>query len=329
MPLFDLPLAQLIDYRPDVAEPADFDEFWSGTLAEARTHTTSVDVAEVDSGLTHVDVFDVTFPGFAGHPIKAWYARPAGVADDLPIVVNYIGYSGGRGLPHEQSLLPSAGYAYLKMDTRGQGYSGNGGDTPDPVGSDPAASGYLTRGIADPAHYYYRRVFTDAARAVDAARTLPGVDPDRVIVSGGSQGGGIATAAAALVPDVAGAMIDVPFLQYFRRAVEITASLPYAEITNYLAVHRPAVDRVWETLSYFDGVNLAKRAQAPALYSVALMDPVCPPSTVYAAYNAYGTGTGVPAAVSKQIEVYGYNGHEGGAGFQVAAQLRWLADLLR
>ncbi|TDE93943.1 acetylxylan esterase [Occultella glacieicola] len=328
MPLFDLPLAQLADYRPEIAEPADLDEFWAGTLAQARTSTATVEVAPVDSGLRHVEVFDVTFPGFGGHPIKAWYARPAGVAQDLPVIVNYLGYSGGRGLAHEVSLFPAAGYAYLRMDTRGQGYRGDGGQTPDPVGSGPATPGFLTRGIGDPADYYYRRLFTDAARAVDAARTLPGVDPARVVVSGGSQGGGIATAAAALVPDVAGALIDVPFLQHFRRAVEITGSTPYAELTAYLAVHRTSADRVWETLSYFDGVNLAKRAQAPALYSVALMDQVCPPSTVYAAYHAYGALAPAGSVVDKQIEVYPYNGHEGGGGYQVQRQLRWLSGLL-
>ena len=64
------------------------------------------------------------------------------------------------------------------MDTRGQGGQyGSGGDTPDPVGSGPAAPGFVTRGILDPATYYYRRVLTDAVRAVDAARALPGVDP--------------------------------------------------------------------------------------------------------------------------------------------------------
>ena len=47
------------------------------------------------------------------------------------------------------------------------------------------------------------------------------------------------------------------------------------------------VEQVFKTLSYFDGVNFAARAHAPALFSVALMDAVCPPATVFAAYNAY------------------------------------------
>jgi len=319
MPLFDLPLADLESYAPDVAEPDDFDSFWQRTLTEARSHDLALRVEPATSHLRNVEVFDVTFAGFGGHPIKAWYARPAAVEHELPVVVNYLGYSGGRGLPWETTLFPSAGYAYLRVDSRGQGWSqGFPGDTPDPVGHPPAVPGVMTRGLESPERYYYRRLFTDAARAVDAARELPGIARDAVVVSGGSQGGGIAIATAALVPDVAGLMADVPFLQHFRRAVELVGTSPYSEINAYLATNRLAVEQTWRTLSYVDGVNMATRGRAPSLWSVALMDTTCPPSTVYASYNRYGG--------PKEIEVYPYNGHEGGAGFQTGRQLRWLAE---
>lgn len=319
MPLFDLPLADLQTYAPEIAEPADFDDFWQRTLAEARGHDLALQVTPATSHLRHVEVFDVTFAGFGGHPIKAWYARPAGVTEDLPVVVNYLGYSGGRGLPWETTLFPSAGYAYLRVDSRGQGWNqGFPGDTPDPVGHSPAVPGVMTRGLESPEAYYYRRLFTDAARAVDAAREIPGNARDAVVVSGGSQGGGIAIATAALVPDVAGLMTDVPFLQHLRRAVEITGNAPYSEITAYLAAHRHAAEQAWRTISYIDGANMALRGRAPSLWSVAMMDATCPPSTVYASYNRYGG--------PKEIEVYGYNGHEGGGGFQTGRQLAWLAD---
>lgn len=320
MPLFDLPLAELESYRPDVAEPEDFDEFWARTLTEARGHDLALQVEPVDAALRHVEVHDVTFAGFGGHPIKAWYARPAGVTDELPVVVNYLGYSGGRGLPWDQTLLPSAGYAYLRVDSRGQGWGQNSpGHTPDPVGHTPAVPGVMTRGLESPETYYYRRLFTDAARAVDAVREIPGVARDAVVLSGGSQGGGIAIAAAGLVPDVAGLMPDVPFLQHLRRAVDLVPTSPYSEITTYLATHRDAAEQTWRTLSYIDGVNMAARGRAPSLWSVALMDMVCPPSTVYASYNRYGG--------DKEIEVYHYNGHEGGASFQTGRQLEWLRKL--
>lgn len=326
MPLFDLGLPELRSYRPDVAEPADFDEFWSATIGQARAVDLELTVRRADNALRRVESHDVTFAGFDGAPIKAWYSRPADVPAELPIVVQFVGYSHGRGLSHEHTLFPSAGFAHLVMDTRGQGFAGSGGDTTDPAGTPSSAPGLLTRGVDDPCEYYYRRVFTDAVRAVDAARELPGVDGDRLVVFGSSQGGGIAIAAAALADDVTGLVAHVPFLQHVRRAVDITAAAPYAEITRYLSVHRTQVETLWRTMSYFDGVNFAKRAGVPALYSVALMDQICPPSTVFASYNAYGERAGGP--IDKQLEVWTYNTHEGGGEYQRATDLRWLADRL-
>jgi cephalosporin-C deacetylase-like acetyl esterase len=79
MPFTDLTLSELHDYRPEVAEPDDFDRFWADTLAEAR---------------------DAVAP--------------------LPVVVEYLGYGGGRGLPEDRLRWAASGYAHLAMDTRGR-----------------------------------------------------------------------------------------------------------------------------------------------------------------------------------------------------------------
>jgi len=321
MPFFDLAPAALRTYRPEVATPADFDEFWARTLREARAAGGPVVATPYDAALSQVEVFDLVFPGFGGDPVRAWFTLPRGVDGPLPTVIQYNGYGGGRGLPHEHLAWASAGYAHLFMDTRGQGSAwGAGGETADPHGTGPSHPGFMTRGIEHQDDYYFRRVYTDGVRLVDAARTLDRVDPDRVAVTGGSQGGGIAIAVAGLVDGLVGVMPDVPFLQHFERAIGLTGSDPYGEIVRYLSIHRGAAARVYETLSYVDGVSFASRATAPALFSVALMDPVCPPSTVYASANAWG------AAV--EIEEYAFNQHEGGQAFQWVRQARWLADVL-
>ena len=149
----------------------------------------------VASGLTLVETFDVSFRirRLTGPGLAASAGRPAG---PLPAVVKYIGYGGGRGLPHEGVLWAVAGYAHLVMDTRGQGSSWTVGDTPGlRTGRRASASGLHDPGHPRPATYYYRRVFTDAVRAVEAVRAAPRGGPDRVGVTGGSQGGGIALAA--------------------------------------------------------------------------------------------------------------------------------------
>jgi cephalosporin-C deacetylase len=58
------------------------------------------------------------------------------------------------------------------------------------------------------------------------------------------------------------------------------------------------------------------------LFSVALMDAICPPSTVFTAFHAYGGGAGV----AKEIEDYTNNSHEGGVDYQIDRQASWFAE---
>jgi cephalosporin-C deacetylase len=262
----------------------------------------------------------VTFSGFAGQPIRAWLLLPKHRLGRVPAVVEFVGYGGGRGLPTQWLTWAAAGYAHLVMDTRGQGSEWSSGDTADVelTPSGPQHPGFLTRGILDPATYYYRRLIADAVRAVEVTREHPAVDPDRVVVAGASQGGGVALAATSLVGSAAAALIDVPFLSHVRRAVEITDEQPYLELRVFLSIHRHRADDAFRTLSYVDGMNFAARARTPALVSVGLMDEICPPSTVFAAFNHY--------AGPKELRVWPYNGHEAGSGAHVLEQLRFLAE---
>ncbi len=320
MPRWDLSLDELESYAPELAEPAGFDEFWEQTLAATRAHELAASFAAVDSELTAIETLEVTFAGFGGHPIHGWLHLPAGLEPGrrLPGVVQFQGYGGGRGLVHEHVLWGLAGYAHLVMDNRGQGSGWTAGDTADPVGSGPSQPGFMTRGITDCREHYYRRLFADAVRAVDALRAHARVDPDRIAVAGGSQGGAMSLAVSALAPGVSAALIDVPFLCHIARGIELADSDPYAEVTRYLRVHRTH-EQALATLSFFEGVSFARRAQVPALFSVGLMDTICPPSTVYAAYNAY--------AGPKEIAVYHENDHEGGGPVHEVRKLRWLRTL--
>ncbi|WP_432562650.1 acetylxylan esterase [Kineococcus sp. SYSU DK003] len=325
MPLTDLPLDALRTYTGDLSEPADLDAFWADSLARAREHDLELTLSPYTGpALPALQVDDVRFAGWNGDPIAAWLVRPAHLPGPLPVVVEFIGYSGGRGLPVDRTAFAAAGVAHLVVDTRGQGH-----DTPDPdpdVAGGQWARGFMTKGIDDPATYFYRRAYVDCARAVDAAHALPdvGVDVDtsRVVVRGGSQGGAFSIAAAALSGDrVAAAMVDVPFLCHIRRGAQTASDGPYLEVVDYLRRHSPEnVERAFTTLSYVDGANLASRAQVPALFSVALMDPVCPPSTVFAAFNRWGHQ-------DKDVDVWEFADHAGGIGFQVQRQLRFLDRL--
>ncbi|OYU20264.1 MAG: acetylxylan esterase [Rhodobacteraceae bacterium PARR1] len=319
MPFPDLIHPALAAYTSGVVLPDDFASFWQSTLHEARTAGGEVVVTPAATTLCAVEVLDVTFPGFGGHPVKGWLTLPRQRAGRLPLLVQYIGYGGGRGLPHENLHWAASGFAHFKMDTRGQGSVWSVGDTPDPVGAGVSFPGFMTRGVLDKDGYYYRRVFTDGVRAIDAMLTQDCIDPDRIALCGGSQGGGITLAVGGIDPRVSAILPDVPFLCDFPRALQMAAQNPYLEILRYLAQHRDHKARVMQTLAYFDGVNFARIAKAKALFSVALMDDVCPPSTVYGAFNAYGG--------DKTMVEYEFNNHEGGQAFQEQKQMDWLCTL--
>lgn len=300
----------------------DFEDFWKNTLRDYLPSDLKPAISNHASPLKLVEVFDVTIPGFNSDPIKGWFLQSASSHEKTPCIILYDGYGGGRGLPHEWLFWVNAGYRVLVMDTRGQGGGFRLSDTAD--GAYPRASqtsGYMTQGILNKNDYYYRRVFTDAVAFVRAASQLPGVDSKRLIVAGGSQGGGISIAAAALAPEVFAAMPDVPFLCNFKRATEMVDTFPYHEITLYLRIHRDQIAQVFSTLSYFDCMNLATLAHCPALVSIGMHDPICPPDTIFAMRNHY--------AGKIDTEVYEFNTHEGGSVAHQLVQAQWLDNLLR
>ena len=265
-------------------------------------------------------MFDVTFPGHGGTPIKAWLLAPRDAPPGAAFVVEYIGYGGGRGDPLDWLTFSSAGHPHLIMDLRGQGGGWRGADTPDAGDAGaPSTPGFLTRGIADPHDHYYTRLFVDAARAVDAVRAHPIAAGRPVVVSGAEPG---RRAVDRRRPpgrrggDDARRPVPVALPAGGRRS---PTNDPYRELIEYCSVHSDRVDEVFATLSYIDVVNHARHASAPALFSVGLIDEITPASTVFAAYNHYGG--------PKEIAVYPFNGHEGGQTRHLKAKLAFLADL--
>lgn len=317
----DLALRDLRRFKPTCREPHDFDAFWSkqleGARASANTPTT---VTEASTPLRTIRSWSVSFPGWGGQPIAAWLHAPTGSDGPLPCVVEYSGYGQGRGLVHERTLYAQAGYAHLVIDARGQNGATERCDTPDlgPWAVDTAS--VMTRGLARPEEMYLTRLIVDAARAVDAAQTFEVVDPRRVAVAGISQGGGLAIITAGLVADVAAVCADVPFLCHIWRGVALSTTGLYTEIRAHLAMRPELTDLARATLSYVDALHFAQRANAPALFSVAGQDCVCPPSTVFAVFNHY--------AGPKDIRVWPFNAHEGGGGLQAATRIDFLRETL-
>jgi cephalosporin-C deacetylase len=313
--------AELENYLPALTKKSDFEGFWRDTLEQNVEESPKAVLTRVASAITEVDIYDATVPGFNGDLIKGWFLTPKGLKEDRPVIVVFEGYGGGRGNFNEWLFWANCGYPTLVMDTRGQGGGHRRGDTPDgPYPRGSSSAGFMTMGIEAKENYYYRRVFSDAVAFVRAAKTLPHADANRIITTGGSQGGGIALAAASLAPEVFATMPDVPFLCHIHRALELTDSYPYQEIVNFCRIHRTDSKQALETLTYFDCMNLVTLARAHALISLGMHDPICPPDTIFAMRNHY--------AGPVDTQVWEFNMHEGGASDQNLLQAKWLQELL-
>ena len=320
--IVDKPLSELEQYRPTLTAEPDFDAFWEQTLAESNKQPLNETLAEESYPVDRVTVYKVRYDGFGqGTPVAGWYIVPKeqyriNHGGKTPAIVHYHGYSASKGTVSRYLSWALQGFCVFAVDTRGQN-----GDTPDNnTYLRGNVGGWMTKGILDPQTYYYRFAYMDCVRAVDFARTRAEVGP--IFVAGGSQGGGLTLAVAALAQDkgVVAALPDVPYLCHFQRAIEVFGDGPYHELVQYWKAYPQFVETSYRTLSYFDGMNLAPRITCPVLLSIGLLDTVCPPSTGFAVYNHVKS--------AKEIKVYPYNGHEGGADHHEEEKYRFVRKIL-
>lgn len=283
MPFSDLSPADLAAYRPPLTRQPDFDDYWADALAESASAPLNVETVHHPYPVRSAVIERLTFAGATPGRIAAWLLTPANHApgERHPAMVFYHGYSGFKGDPYDYLGWTAQGYVVLAVDVRGQ--SGDSADFAAYPGGH--VTGWMTQGITDPASYYYRGVYQDTTRAVDVVASLPTVDPDRIGVSGVSQGGGLSLVAAALNPRVRLSMPSVPFLCHFARSMQLADRGPYPELTAYCHRHPDRLETVLRTLSYVDVMNLAPRITCHVLMTVGLRDDICPASTVYATYH--------------------------------------------
>ena len=315
MAIIDLPLEQLREYRPATNGQSDLDAFWHDTLAEAANLPLNAAVETVDYPVDGLNVQRVYYDGWRGARICAWFIAKSD-ARSQPTMVFYHGYGGNKGQVYDYLGWALQGYTVMAVDIRGQ--SGDSSDSASYSGGQ--VTGWMTRGITSPDTYYYRGVYVDCVRAIDFAVNRPEVDAERIGVAGVSQGGGLSLAVAALDRRPTLAMPEVPYLCHYRRALEVTEQNPYQEIALYCHRYPDRVDTVYNTLSYFDNLNLCDRIRCPVLVTVGLRDAICPPSTIFAVYNRLG--------VEKEIRVYPFGGHEAYPSHH-EHKLRWARRVLK
>lgn len=183
MPEYDLPLIAVAPAAPPATdEPADFDLFWSQTLAAHRDIEVAPALSAASARSRELTAEAVTFAGFEGRPVAGRLITPAGAGTALPGLVEL--RPAGRAAGRDLEWLAPGGFAHLVVELPQD-------DLDDP---------------------YNRGVFTDAVRSVQALRTLTSVDPSRIAVLGAGPVAAAVVAAAGLLPDLACAIVegDIP-----------------------------------------------------------------------------------------------------------------------
>ncbi len=284
--LFDMPMEKLRTYQGTNPRPGDFDAFWDGSLREVRALDPDVKLVPAEFQTPFARCSHLYFTGTDGARVHAKLLQPVNAPKPHPAVLQFHGYSGDSGDWTNKLSYAAMGFTVAALDCRGQG-----GLSEDKGGvSGWTLRGHIVRGIHDaPERLLFRHIFLDTALLARIVMELPGVDPDRVGALGGSQGGGLTLACAALEPRIRLAASTFPFLTDYKRVWDMDqAKDAYAELQEWFRRFDPMHERedeVFTKLGYVDVQFLCPRIKAEVLMACALMDTVCPPSTQFAAYN--------------------------------------------
>ncbi len=308
MPLtFDFPFEQLADYQGRNPRPQDFDAFWENGLAEMRATDPQVELVPADFKAAKAECSHLYFTGVGGARVHAKLLRPVESARPHPAILMFHGYTGDSGDWYDKLGYVSEGFTVAALDCRGQ--AGLSNDNSEVIGN--TLHGHIIRGLDDalnglPEKLLFRQVFLDTAELARIIMEMPDVDADRVGATGGSQGGALTAACAALEPRIRRAAPVFPFLSDYKRVWEMDqAKDAYLELQEYFRHSDPThrcEDEVFEKLGYIDIQFLAPRIRAEVMWGIGLVDTICPPSSQFAVYNKIVS--------SKMLMVYPDFGHE-------------------
>ncbi len=305
---FDFPLKKLETYRGINPRPADFDAFWDQSLAQMRALDPQVSLTPAEFQTPFAECFDLYFTGVGGARVYAKLLRPKNVSTPHPAVLLFHGYTGSSGDWTGKLGYVANGYTVAALDCRGQG--GRSEDAGGVTGN--THRGHIIRGLddalnGDPQKLLFCQIFLDTAQLAKIVIDMPDVDADRVGATGGSQGGALTVACAALEPRIKRVAPTFPFLSDYKRVWEMDqAKAAYEELREYFRHFDPLHEReqaIFETLGYVDIQHLALRIKGQVLWSIGLMDTICPPSSQFAAYNKI--------VAPKKMDIYPDFGHEG------------------
>jgi cephalosporin-C deacetylase-like acetyl esterase len=296
------------ELRSQYPKPADFDAFWDNAKKELATVKPDFKVTYLpDSTRDNRKVYRFEMKSLDNLTIRGYLTVPkvGGKNKKFAVLLGLPGY--------QVSLPPMFGtdndLAIITLNVRGQGNSRDVIHT--------MRDEYIFYHIDDKNKYVMRGVIMDCVRAVDFIFSRPELNHDQIIVSGGSMGGFLAIATAAVDHRVALCSAQNPILSDVNN-LNGEVDWPLIDIRKYIA-SRPALSfsKVMHNLDYFDTKNFATMIKCPTLLGMGLLDPIVPPNNAYIDYNNLSS--------KKHLIIFRDLGHEVGYPYKVY-EGRWMRD---
>ncbi len=304
------------EIKPSAPVPDDFDAFWAAKKKALAAVPLNPRLTVVKSPRENVEIFDLQADSL-GAPVSGYYARPAGAKlRSLPAILTVHG--AGVSSANLAAAMSWANAGALALDLNAHGVP----NRRDKAFYDALAAGelkdYRVRGRESRETIYFLGMFLRLVRAIDFLTAQPEWDGRTVVVSGSSQGGFQALAAAGIDARV------TFFAAGVAAGCDHTGALAgriagWPKFIPTKETNPPA--EVVAAVRYFDGVNFAARAKAPGYFTVGFIDTTCPPTSVFAAYNALRA----PKDIFHDVAAGHTNTPAAGAAMRAAVQRHFAA----
>lgn len=272
-----------LEIKPSLPVPDDFEAFWKSQkekLSAVPMKPTLTPEANAPDGL---EVYDVQVECL-GAPVSGYFARPKGAAaKSLPAILTVHG--AGVGSSNRGSVTRWGAEGALAMDINAHGLPNGKPAEFYKALADGELKDYRVRGVGDRESIYFLGMFLRLVRAIDFLAAQPEWNGRDLIVYGSSQGGFQAFAAGGIDERVTVICAGVP-AGCDHTGVAVGRVNGWPKFIPSLPVAAPD-PKALESVRYFDNVNFAARTHAKeAFVTVGFIDTTCPPTSVYAAYNA-------------------------------------------
>ena len=313
MPLWERQVEEWLTETPQRTAAPDFEAFWEETQSLAQSQPLNPEVVSVDYPSKKLSAYQVSFDAFDRGRIQAWLLVPtASASEKRPALIRWHDYLGFRGRICTHLTWALQGFVVLIPDIRGHGDSSD--LTHYSWGNN---KGYFPQGIQDPHEYYLRGCIADGLRAVQFLSDREEVDADRVGIIGDGLGGFITLWTAAFNSQINTIAPIGPYPCNWERHVVSASSIAADEVKTYLTRYPEQEETVWNTLNYFDPVNIAHRVTCSSLFPLGLQGNTAPPPDSVGIYNLVGG--------EKELKVLPYDGH--GAGIEEL--IDWMQERLK